>query len=259
MTSLEARLNVRLFHRTTRSVALTEAGQEFVDAVTPALGDLEAALVAASARRATPSGTLRINASASAARQMMPLILQYLGRHPKMQVDLVTEGRLVDIVAAGFDAGIRIAEAVPKDMIAIPLGPRQEPMIVGSPRYLAGRSKPERPLDLLEHRCIRTRLPSGAIWKWELERDGEAVAMDVDGPLTFDDSALMLEAALNGAGLAYLTDNQLPDLLATGRLVRVLSDYTPPYPGLCLYYSGKRHIPSGLRALIDLVREGAEG
>ena len=254
VTALEARLGVRLFNRSTRSVSLTEAGAELVDAVAPALNDLRLAIEKVGARRAKPAGTLRINASAGAARQMMPLLLDFVRRYPDMKVDLVTEGRLIDIVAGGFDAGVRIAEAVPRDMIAVPLGPCQQPMVIGAPAYFAEHGQPRSPHELIRHRCIRARMASGVIWRWEFESQGEALTVDVQGPLTFDDTTLMIDAALAGVGLAYLTDTRVVDHLACGRLVRVLTDWTPSYPGLCLYYSGRRHLPVGVRALVDLVK-----
>lgn len=255
IAALEARLGVRLFNRTTRSVSLTEAGARFVDAIVPALGDIRTAIETAGASRATPAGTLRINTSVSAARHVLPLLFDYVYRYPEMNVDLVTEGRLIDIVRDGFDAGIRIAETVPQDMIAVAFGPEQQPMVVGAPNYLARRAAPVSPHDLSDHRCIRARMPSGTIWRWEFERHGETQAVDVDGPLTFDETSLMLEAALAGVGLAYLTESDVATYLTSGALVRVLDDWTPSYPGLCLYYPGRRHLPAGLRALVDMIHE----
>jgi DNA-binding transcriptional LysR family regulator len=255
VAALEERLGVRLFNRTTRSVSPTEAGEQFVSSVAPALGDIRGAIEAANNRRATPAGTLRINTGARAARQMMtPIIVEYLRRYPEMKVDLVTEGRLVDIVVDGFDAGVRPANRVPQDMIAIPIGPDQRFAVVGSPSYLAGREKPHTPQDLLAHRCIRSRLPGGGIYRWEF-RHGEAVAIDVEGPLTLDEPTLMLEAARAGVGLAYVIEWSVAADLAAGRLVRVLEDWTPTFPGLCLYYPSRRHLPAGLRALVDLIQE----
>ena len=253
--ALETKLGTRLFHRTTRSVAMTEAGTKFVEAISPALIALRSAIAVAGAQRPTPSGTLRINASAGAARQMVPLLVDFIRRFPEMNVDLVTEGRLVDIVAGGFDAGVRIEEAVPKDMVSISLGAELHPMVVGAPAYFEINSKPSVPLDLLTHRCIRSRMASGSIWRWEFERHGETSAVDVQGPFTFDDTELMVEACLAGAGLAYLIDIRANEHLRSGQLIRVLSDWTPSYPGLCLYYSGSRHVPSGLQALVDMIRE----
>lgn len=255
VAALEERLGVRLFNRTTRSVALTEAGARFVNAIAPALGEIRNAIETAGADRETPAGTLRLNTSVSAARHVLPLLVEYVRRFPDMNVDLVTEGRLIDIVRDGFDAGIRIAEAVPQDMIAVALGPEQRPMVLGSPAYLSRHPAPVTPNDLLGHRCIRARMPSGKIWRWEFERKSETLAIDVSGPLTFDETSLMLEACVAGVGLAYLTDCDVAGHLVSGRLLQVLADWTPPYPGLCLYYPGRRHLPAGLRAMVDLIHE----
>jgi DNA-binding transcriptional LysR family regulator len=260
VAALEERLGVRLFNRTTRSVSPTETGEQFVASVAPALGHIRGAIEAANNRRTTPAGTLRINTGARAARQMMtPIILEYLRRYPEMKVEIITEGRLVDIIVDGFDAGVRPANRVPQDMIAIPIGPDQRFAVVGSPAYLEERGKPRTPRDLLVHRCIRSRLPGGSIYRWEFNRHEEAVAIDVDGPLTLDEPALMLEAVRAGVGLAYLIEWNVAADLADGRLVRVLEDWTPTFPGLCLYYPGRRHLPARLRALVDLIQELRRG
>ncbi|SDP39379.1 DNA-binding transcriptional regulator, LysR family [Rhodoferax sp. OV413] len=260
VAALEARIGVRLFHRTTRSVSLSEAGEQFVAEVGPALSAIRGALEQASSHRDTPAGTLRINTSVGAARQVMaPIVLEYLRRYPDMQVDIVTEGRLVDIVVDGFDAGIRLAETVPQDMVAVPFGPSQRFAVVGTPAYLAAHPAPRTPADLATHRCVRSRMPSGAIYRWEFARHGESQQVDVQGPLTLDEPNLMLEAALAGVGLAYLTEWNVAPYLADGRLQRVLQDWTPPFAGLCLYYPSRRHLPAGLRALVALIREQSQG
>ncbi len=258
IAALEQRMGIRLFNRTTRSVALSEAGERFLARVRPALREIAAAMDDVNAFRDKPAGTLRINTSEGAAQQILtPIVLAFLTRYPDMQVDLATEGRLVDIVAEGFDAGIRLAEAVPRDMIAVPCGPQQRFAVVGSPRYFATRPRPIVPGDLIAHRCIRRRFSSGALFRWEFERRGESLAVDVSGPLTLDNHNLMVEAALNGIGLAWVSEWSIaPDIVA-GRLIRVLEDWTPAYPGLCLYYPGHRHVPAGLRAFIGVVREVA--
>jgi DNA-binding transcriptional LysR family regulator len=256
VAALETRLGVRLFNRTTRSVSPTDAGEQFIARIAPALADIGGAIEGINSHRDTPTGTLRINTSAGAARMILtPIILEYLRRYPDMSVVIVTEGRLVDVVGQGFDAGIRIAEAVPQDMIAVPVGPEQRMVVVGSPAYFRDRPIPTVPADLLQHRCIRARMASGAIYRWEFEQRGETVEIDVPGSLTLDEMTLMLEAVLAGTGLAYLSLWSVAEHIAAGRLVAVLEDWTPPYPGLRLYYPGRRHVPAGLRALIALIRE----
>ncbi len=256
VASLEARLGIRLFNRTTRSVTLSSAGEQFVAEVTPALAAIRNAVDLADEHRSEPSGTLRINTALGAARMILtPLVLEYLRRHPQMNIEMLTEGALVDINAKGFDAGVRILEAVPPDMVAIPIGRMIRPAIVGSPSYFEDRDKPRVPADLNAHRCIRARMASGSIYRWEFSKRGEAFAVDVPGPLILDESDLMLRAARDGAGLAYLHEWQVAEDVATGRLVQVLDDWTPSYPGLCLYYPGRRHLPAKLRAFVDLIHE----
>jgi DNA-binding transcriptional LysR family regulator len=256
IATLEQRLGVRLFNRTTRSVSLSAAGEQFLARVRPALREIDAAVEAVNQFRDTPAGTLRINTSEGAARQILaPMVVEFLKRYPDMQLDLVTEGRLVDIVAEGFDAGIRLADLVPQDMIAVPCGPPQRFAVVGAPGYFEGRPRPVTPADLAGHVCIRSRLPSGTLFRWEFEKRGEELALDVQGPLTLDNHNLMIDAALAGVGLIWTSEWPVAPHIAAGRLIRVLEDWTPPYPGLRLYYSGHRHVPAGLRAFIDVVRE----
>jgi len=255
IATLEARMGVRLFHRTTRSVSLTEIGTEFVSTITPALSTIRVALEQAGNSQAAPSGTLRLNTSAGAAKQVIPLLLEYMRRYPLMKVDIVTEGRLVDIVAQGFDAGIRLGDSVPQDMIAIDISPPQRFAVLGSPAYFARHPAPLNPLDLSAHECIRSRMPSGSIYRWEFERHGETIAVDVRGALTLDNPTLMLQAARAGMGLTYLTEWNASVDLAKGTLVRALEEWTPPFDALRLYYSGRRHVPAGLRALIELIKQ----
>lgn len=256
IAALEVRLGVRLFNRTTRSVTLSAAGEQFVAEINPALSAIRNAIELTGEHRSEPSGTLRINTSVGAARMILaPLAIEYLRRYPAMQLEIVTEGALVDINAQGFDAGIRILESVPPDMISVPINRLIRPAIVGSPAYFRDHPKPKAPVDLESHRCIRARMASGTIYRWEFERRGDAFSMDVPGTLTLDESDLILRAAREGAGLAYLNEWQVGEDLAAGRLVRVLEDWTAPYPGLCLYYPGRRHIPAKLRAFVEVVRE----
>lgn len=256
IAALETRLGVRLFNRTTRSVALSSAGEDFVAEVAPALAAIQGALEGAGGRRSEPSGTLRINTAVSFARLILaPLVLEYLRRYPRVKVELVTEGALVDIVGQGFDAGARLAESVPSDMIAVPISHTARSIVVGAPAYMADREPPRTPADLRAHRCIRARMASGAIYHWEFEKHGESLTIDVPGRLTLDEGDLILRAALEGEGLAILPDTAVAQHLASGALVQVLDDWTPPYPGLCLYFPSRRNVPASLRAFIDLVRE----
>ncbi len=255
MRSLEQRLGVRLLHRTTRSVSPTEAGRRLLAHLRPVLRDLDLALAAVDDFRAGPIGTLRINASETAARLLLRAVVpDFLARHPGMSLDLVTDGRLVDIVAEGFDAGIRLGEALPQDMIAVRLGGETRFCAVASPAYLAGRAPPLTPDDLMQHRCIRLRLPSGRLYRWEFERHGQEIAIDVPGPLTLDHPELMADCAARGLGIAYLSEATARPHLDRGTLVGVLDDWCPPIPGLFLYYPGHRHVPAGLRAFIDVLK-----
>lgn len=252
---LEAALGVRLFNRTTRSVSLTGAGRVFVDQVGPALQDIQAALEAVRSERDTPSGVIRINAAPFAAREILaPLVLDFLRRYPDMVVDLVTEGRLVDIVADGFDLGVRVAGLVPSDMIAVPLGRPQRYAVVASPDYIEAHGAPQTPADLLQHACIRVRLPDGALFRWRLEKDGEIAQIDVRGPIILDEASLARTAVLDRLGIGFFMEQSVLEDIRAGRLMRLLEDWTPPYPGLCLYYPGRRHLSAGLKAFLALAR-----
>ncbi|KIQ03456.1 LysR family transcriptional regulator [Agrobacterium tumefaciens] len=253
---LEAGLGVRLFNRTTRSVSLTDAGRLFVQQVAPSLQDLHAALDLVRSQRETPSGTIRINAAPFAARAIIsPLVLEFLRLYPDMNIDIVTEGKMVDIVRDGFDLGVRVAGLVPSDMIAVSLGHPQRHAVVGSPEYFKQHGKPIVPPDLLGHKCIRVRLPDGSLFRWRFEKDGEQVQIDVRGAISLDEASLTRTAVIEGAGLGYLFEQDvLPDIEA-GRVIRVLEDWTPPYPGLCLYYPGRRNLSAGVRAFLELARE----
>jgi DNA-binding transcriptional LysR family regulator len=256
IAGLEKRLGVRLINRTTRSVSLSQAGERFLARVSPALREIAGAMEEVNEFRDTPTGTLRINTKERAAHQILrPVVAKYLRRYPDMQVELVMEGRTIDIVAEGFDAGIRLAESVPQDMIAVPCGPDSRFIVIGSPSYFERASVPRSPSDLLAHQCIRRRMPSGKLYRWEFEKRGEEIALDVPGRLTLDNDSLMIEAAIEGLGLAFVSDFWVTDYLATGVLRAVLEDWTPPFPGLRLYYPGHRHMTAGLRAFVDLIKE----
>ncbi|MDD2030721.1 LysR substrate-binding domain-containing protein [Pseudomonas sp. N-137] len=255
IAQLETRLESRLFNRTTRSVSITEAGRIFLEQVGPALQDLRAALDAVRSHNAGPSGTLRINAFASAARSaLLPLVMEFLQHHPQVHIDLVTEGRLVDIVADGFDFGVRSASLVPNDVIVVPLGPPQRYAVVGSPAYFEKHGKPRTPSELLQHRCIRVRLPNGAIFPWHFERDGEVTRLDVNGPLTLDESSVVKVAVQEGMGLGFFMEQDVHNEIRTGQFVRTLEDWTPPRDKLCLYYPNRRNPSAAAKAFIDLAR-----
>jgi DNA-binding transcriptional LysR family regulator len=258
VAALEARLGVRLFNRTTRSVALSAEGEQFVGEIAPALAAIRTAMERIDEHRAEPAGNLRLNLPLGAGRMVLsPLISEYMRRYPRVAVDMVTEGAMVDIVGQGFDAGVRLDEFVPPDMIAVPITRPVRSIVVGSPAYFAGRKLPRTPADLAEHRCIRRRTGRGTIYRWEFEKRGEAIAIDVPGQLTLDDSDLMLVAALAGEGLAFLSDIAAAKSIEAGLLLPVLEDWSPEYPGLCLYYPSRRNIPARLRAFIDLIRQQA--
>lgn len=255
---LEASLGVRLFNRTTRSLSLTNAGRLFVEQVGPTLQDIQSALDAVRAERDTPSGMIRINAAPFAARDIIsPLVLEFLRRYPDMVVDIVTEGRLVDIVAEGFDFGVRVAGLVPTDMIAVALGHPQRYAVVASSEYLEKHGTPLVPPDLLLHQCIRIRLPNGSLFRWRFEKDGEAVQIDVDGPIILDEANLARVAVLEHTGIGLFMEQSVMADIEHGRLKRVLEDWTPPFPGLCLYYPGRRHMSAGVKAFLEMAKAHA--
>ncbi|MDH6265410.1 DNA-binding transcriptional LysR family regulator [Rhizobium sp. SG_E_25_P2] len=255
IAKLEANLGVRLFNRTTRSVALTDAGQQFVQRVAPSLQDIYGALEAVRAQRATPMGTIRINAAPFAARAILaPLVLEFIERYPDMNVDLVTEGKMVDIVRDGFDLGVRAANLVPSDMISVSLGRPLRHAVVCSPGYLGQHGAPAAPADLVGHKCIRVRLPDGSLYPWRFEHNGEPLHIDVKGQITLDETSLVRTAVLQGAGIGYVIEQDILADIEAGTVVRLLGDWTPVYAGLCFYYPGRRHLTAGMKAFLDMAR-----
>jgi DNA-binding transcriptional LysR family regulator len=253
---LEANLGVRLFNRTTRSVSLTDAGRTFTDQVGPALHNIDEAMDVARSQQSTPSGVIRINAFATAGRAIIaPLVIEFVRRHPQVHVDLVTEGRLVDVVADGFDLGVRMSNLIPTDMIALSLRLPRRYAVVAAPAYLAGRDPPRLPTDLLEHQCLRVRLPDGSLYRWEFRNGEKSAEVDVRGPLTLDEASLARIAVLEGMGLGFFMEQDVREDLDAGRMIRVLDDWTPPEGSLCLYYPGRRNPSAALRAFLDLARE----
>lgn len=253
--NLEKRLGVRLFHRTTRSVSLTDAGEQLSAQLSPAFGSITQALEEVDDFRDSPKGVVRINSSEGGVRLvLLPILAQFLDKYPQVHLDIICDGKLSDIVADGFDAGIRLAEDVPQDMIAIRVTGPVRFAAVASPRYFSTWGRPMSPRELLEHRCIRFRFDSGAIYRWEFERDGHAEVMNVTGPLTLTDQPMMVDAAIDGIGIAFVPEHLALKAIAEGKLERVLDDWCPEYPGLSLYYSGHRHVSRGLKALINCIR-----
>ena len=252
LRNVEERLGLRLVNRTTRSVALTEAGERLFSRIGPAFRDIDDALEDLNTFRGKPAGTLRINSAPQSARLVLiPLITKFLKAYPDIRVDLVTNDALVDVVSAGFDAGVRFGETIAADMIAVPIGPRHRFAVVGSPGYFKTHKPPVTPHDLSRLPCIRYRFSSGAMYRWEFERGGVELDIEVEGPLTLGDQDLMLQAALDGAGLAYVFEAQAEQLIVKRKLVRVLADWCPAYPGFFLYYPSRRQVPAALRAFID--------
>lgn len=255
LRNIETKLGVRLLHRTTRSVAPTEAGERLLERLRPALNDIDGALAELKGFRDRPAGRLRINTSRSAARFLIaPRLGAFARAFPEVRVEIVIDDALADIVAAGCDAGVRLDEALQPDMVAVRLGGPQRMVVVGSPDYLDRAGIPQEPADLTRHSCFRMRLPSGALFPWELERDGQIVRVEVTGPLIVDDIHVQLRAALDGAGLAHVFEAHVADDIAAGRLRTVLDDWCPPFPGFFLYYPSRRQVSPALRAFIDHMR-----
>jgi DNA-binding transcriptional LysR family regulator len=259
MRGLEADLGVRLLHRTTRSVSLTDAGERLLARLRPALSDLGRALDDVSREDGEVRGSLRINGSEGAIRHLLQTVVPpFLAKYPHMELDLVADGRLSDIVAEGFDAGVRLGDAVHKDMIAVRLSEDFRFIAVASPRYLRKHGRPASPDALQAHRCIRQRLPSGKRYRWEFARHGQECVVDPPGALTLDNNTLMVEAAIDGLGIAYVPEPYARAAIRRRRLAVVLGDWCPAIPGLFLYFPGNRHIPAGLRALTEMVRESRD-
>lgn len=262
---LETRLGMRLLHRTTRSVSTTEAGARLAERLAPALAEVEASLDVVNHFRDRPAGTLRINVPANVARTVLPpIITPFLQRYPEIRLEVTVEDSFVDLLAAGCDAGIRYDERLEQDMIAVPIGPKTQRLATAAaPSYLAARGTPSHPRDLLQHACMRGQFSGGAIPVWEFERDDEIVRIDPPGPLQVRSGAaldLALQAAVDGLGIIHLFEDWLRPHFDSGALVPVLEPWWQRFSGPYLYYSGRRHLPSPLRAFVDFVKAaGGDG
>ncbi|WP_374375703.1 LysR family transcriptional regulator [Dongia sp.] len=259
MRALEERMGVRLLNRTTRSVSPTEAGFQLLGHLQSALASLDEALDSVAAFRGKVAGTVRINAPRLAAallvRDVLPLMSE---RFPDVIVDVVVQGLLIDIVSAGFDAGMRLADSIPKDMIAVPLGAPVRFICVASPAYLDRAGVPKTPEDLKRHRCIGHRLPSGKLYRWEFARAGQELTIDTTASILLDDEELMVEAAVKGLGIAYVAGPAAAAALAAGQLRAVLVSWMPGAEALAVYYPGHRAVPPALRAFLDVVRDASK-
>jgi DNA-binding transcriptional LysR family regulator len=256
---LEAQLGVRLLHRTTRSVATTEAGQRLLDRLGPALSEVEAALDEVNKFRDKPTGTLRLNVPVSAVRLVLPAIVPpFLAAYPDIRLEVIAEERFVDVLAAGCDAGIRYDERLEQDMIALPIGPRtQRFAAAAAPTYLDRRGRPKHPRELLAHACLRGRFPGGTMPPWEFVRNGKVVLVDPKGPLLVSiggATELAVDAAIAGIGIVYSFEDWLRPHLDAGALEPVLESWWPSFSGPFLYYPGRRLVPAPLRAFVDFIK-----
>ncbi len=255
MRSLEARLGVRLLARTTRSVAPTAAGERLLSSLDPALQEVARGLSALADWRGIPSGAIRLTTFGYAARTVLaPILPQFLREHPDISVEVIVEDRLVDLVAGGFDAGIRLGETVDLDMVAVPVGPALRTLVVGTPGYFEGRSLPAAPADLENHNCINYRLlGGGGLLPWEFERDGREIRFRPTGQLIVNDEVLSAAAVRAGAGLGYMLEHDVAEEIANGQLIQVLDTWCPPFPGCYLYYPSRQITPA-LRVLVVTLR-----
>jgi len=256
LRDLEARLGLRLLHRTTRSLALTEAGAALLERLQPALGEIAAALDVARSTQAEPSGALRINAPTPAIELVLaPLVADFLALHPAVRLEVAAETSLIDIVAKGFDAGVRWGEHLAQDMVAVPLGPPQRYVVAAAPGLVDRLGAPREPADLLGLPCLQIRFDSGAEPPWEFARQGQVVRISPPARLVSGNIALLTQAALDGVGFVATFDGYMDQHLASGRLVSVLDDWCESFPGPFLYYPSRRQPPSALRAFVDFLQD----
>ena len=255
VSNLEARVGIRLFNRTTRSVSLTDAGAMLFARLSPAFAEIGSALDGLNQFRDTPFGKVRINAPNSIAPFVLgPVIGPLLAQNPNLELEIVATDRLVDIAEEGFDAGIRLGESLREGMTAVRIKPRLRFAVVGSKAYFKSREMPKHPSDLKDHLCIRNIYPSGASYAWSFERGGKEIEFEPKGPLSLDDHELMIEAALSGAALAYVWEERARPFIEKGRLIQCLEPWCPPEDWLHLYYPTRKYMSAGLRAVIEALR-----
>jgi DNA-binding transcriptional LysR family regulator len=256
MLALEARLGVRLLTRTTRSVSTTEAGARLLDTVAPRLQEIEDELGRLSAMRDKPSGTVRITAHDHAiGTALWPRLMPLLKRYPDIRIEFSVDYGFTDIAAQRFDAGVRVGDRIDKDMVAVRIAPDMRMAVAASPEYLQGRTPPKKPRDLTDHRCVNLRLPTrGNLYAWDFEKGKQSVNVKVDGQTVFNSTALMLQAALDGLGFAYVPHDLMKPHIDAGRLVAVLEDWWPSLPGYHLYYANRRQIAPALALVIEALR-----
>jgi DNA-binding transcriptional LysR family regulator len=253
---LEAHLGLRLLTRSTRSVMPTEAGERLLRSLAPRFEEIEQEIAALSAMREKPAGTIRITAGEHPAITVLqPALRKLLPDYPDIHVEVIVDSGLSDIVAEGYDAGVRLGEQVAKDMIAVPIGPNMRMAVVGSPGYFEKHARPQSPQDLTHHNCINFRLPTyGGLFPWEFEKDGREVKVRVDGQLVFNNMTMRLQAALEGLGLAYIPEDQAAPYIKDRRLISVLNDWCEPFQGYHLYYTSRRHPSPAFSLLVDTLR-----
>lgn len=256
MRNLEERLGVRLLARTTRSVSPTEAGEHLLRVVAPRFDEIDTELALLSEFRDKPAGKLRITAGEhSAITILQPVLAKLLTENPDLNIEIIVDYGLTDIVAEGYDAGIRLGEQVAKDMIAVRVGPDLRMAVVGSPAYFSRNPRPKTPRDLTAHNCISIRLPTyGGIFPWEFEKKGQELKVRVEGQLVFNNIAMRIDAVLKGLGLAYMPEDLVQAHVERGKLVRVLSDWCPPFTGYHLYYPSRRQISPAFALFRDALR-----
>lgn len=256
LKGLEARLGVRLLNRTNRSVTLTAAGEDLQSAIAEPFEKIAQGVDALNRYRDAPAGRVRINVPVDAADLLFaPVLPVFVERYPDVELDISLSNRLIDVTDGGFDAGVRYGGTVPEDMVAQRLSADIKWIVVGTPAYLERFGRPKHPDDLLQHRCLRFRLGDDSLYRWEFERNGEELALAVPGTLTFDDSRIILSALMGSAGLMYGPEPLLKEALTAGAIEEILGDWAGPGPGFHIYYSSRRQVPTGLRLLIELIRE----